>query len=393
MNVIISSVLFLYIMSLYFFTFLPGLNNISNAVAAVFIFLVASQMLIEKKKVVFNRFLFIYLFFIIICIISYFYAIDQTVALTMIRSLFLYFVFLFFLINYLDGYDKLIDLMNYFIFAGLSAAIYLLLHSDFEDMQRVGELLGNINTIGIIIGISALFSIYFILFQKKYLYLLPAIVCIGIILATGSRKALAFVVLSSLILLYFASKDNITGRIKSVILGVLLLFLFYYLLFTIPYFYQIAGHRVENILKYLHAEQVNEGSIIMRTFMVRFGLELFKQSPIIGYGLNNYRIFLGREIGWMTYAHNNYIELLVDLGILGLAIYYSMYVNAFINALKSKNNLSLKYLFIAFLVCILITDFASVSYYDKHTYIGLAMSSIFPSLKINNADSKIKYKN
>ena len=380
-------------MSLYFFTFVPGLNNISNATAAVFIFLVAMKMLIEKRKVIFNRFLFIYLFFIIICIISYFYAIDQVIALIMIRSLVLYFIFIVFLINYVDNYDKLITLLHYFIYAGLFAAIYLLINSEIYNMQRLGGLLGNINMIGIIIGISALFSIYFILFQKRYLYLLPAIICVVMVLTTGSRVALVLVFLSSLLLFYFNSKNSFKGRIKSIILGILLLFLFYYLLFNVPYFYQIAGHRVENISKFIRAEQVDEGSIIERTYMFKYGLELFKASPLIGYGIDNYRILLGKDIGEITYAHNNYIELLVGLGILGAIIYYSMYANAVICLFKSKNNLNLRYLFLTFLLSVLITDFASVTYYSKHIYIVLAMSSIFTNLKIKNSDCKIKCKN
>ena len=378
-------------MSLYFFTFVPGLNNISNAIAAVFIFLVAMKMLIEKRKVIFTRFLFIYLFFIIICIISYFYAIDQAIALIMIRSLLLYFIFIFFLINYVDNYDKLITLLNYFIYAGLFAAIYLLINSEIYNMQRLGGLLGNVNEMGIIIGISALFSIYFILFQKRYLYLLPAMVCVVIVLDTGSRVALVLVIFSSLLLLfYFSNKNSFKGIIKSIILAILLLFLFNYLLFNVPYFYQIAGQRVENTLKFIRNEQVDESSITLRIYMIRYGLELFKASHLIGYGINNYRILLGKDIGRITYAHNNYIELLVGLGILGAIIYYSMYANAIICLLKSKNNLNLRYLFLTFLLSVLIIDFASVNYYSKHIYIVLAMSSIVANLKTKNSDCKMK---
>ena len=156
---------------------------------------------------------------------------------------------------------------------------------------------------------------------------------------------------------------------------------------------QIAGQRVENTLKFIRNEQVNESSISLRIYMVKYGLELFKANPLIGYGINNYEILLKKDIGIITYAHNNYIELLVDVGILGAIVYYAMYVNAIICLLKSKNNLNLRYLFLTFLLSILIIDFASVNYYSKHIYIVLAMSSIFASLKIKTSDCKIKGKN
>ena len=118
-----------------------------------------------------------------------------------------------------------------------------------------------------------------------------------------------------------------------------------------------------------------------------------KESPLIGYGIDNYRILLGKNIGLITYAHNNYIELLVGVGILGTVIYYAMYVNALICLLRSKKNLNLRYLFLTFLLVVFIIDFASVNYFSKHIYIVLAMSSIFANLNIKTSDSKIKGKN
>ena len=74
MNLIINIVLFLYIMSLYLFVYVEELNIISNVIGALFVLLVAVKMLAENRKWRFNSFLLIYLFFVIICIISYFYA-------------------------------------------------------------------------------------------------------------------------------------------------------------------------------------------------------------------------------------------------------------------------------------------------------------------------------
>lgn len=387
MSSIINIVLFMYIMSLYFLTSISGLNNISNALAAVFIFLVALQILLEKKGFLFNRFLFIYLLFIIVCIFSYFYAIDNMVALAMIKSLLLYYIFIVFLINYVDNYDKLINLINYFIFAGFSATIYILINADIYNIQQSGILLGNINEIATIIGFSAFFSIYFIIFQKRYLYLLPAVICTVMVLLTGSRVSLVFVVWSSLLLLYYNNQNSFEGIAKNVLLSILLISLFYYLLFNVPIFYKIAGERVENALEFIRNEQ-GEGSMNLRLYMYQFGLKLFKENPLIGYGINNYRILFGKDFGWITYAHNNYIELLVDLGIFGTIVYYAMYINVFLDLIKLKNNLHLRYLFIGFLLSIFVIDFAGVNYYSKHIYIILAMSSIYTNLKINLANCK-----
>ncbi len=381
MTFLINTVLFSYIMSLYFFTFLPGLNNISNAIAAIFIFLVALQILAEKKTIIFNSFLILYLLFITVCLISYFYAVNQQIALTMIISLSLYFVFIFFFTNYLDDYKKIVNVLHYFIVAGVSASIYLLINSEFSNIQRIGELLGNINAVGMMLDIPSLFCVYFILFEKKYWYLPATLICIGVVLATGSRGAIGMLIFGILLLLYFNTQGNIKGRLKGVVLGAIILVLSYFLLFEIPFFYQIAGSRIENILKFIHSEKINEGSIVIRSFMIKFGLDIFKENPIIGYGINNYRVFLGKEIGWMTYAHNNYIELLVGIGIIGTTIYYSMHISLLSSLFRLKDKSGLKFLFLSFLLPIFVIDFASVNYYDKHIFIVLALCSAF--LKIN----------
>ena len=214
-------------------------------------------------------------------------------------------------------------------------------------------------------------------------------VCMGMVLFTGSRVALVLLISGILMLLYFNNKGSLKGKIKGILLSIILLFLFYFLLFEVPYFYQIAGHRVENIVTFFHGGKINEGSIVMRSFMIQFGINLFKENPFIGYGINNYRILLGKEIGWMTYAHNNYIELLVDLGMIGVIAYYSIHTSIILSLLKLKSKPSLKYLFLSFLLVILIIDFASINYYDKNILIVLAMSSIFVNLQFLESNHEL----
>ena len=43
----------------------------------------------------------------------------------------------------------------------------------------------------------------------------------------------------------------------------------------------------------------------------------------MGYGIDNYRPYFSKmPIGWDIYSHNNFIELFVGTGILGVLIYY-----------------------------------------------------------------------
>lgn len=73
----------------------------------------------------------------------------------------------------------------------------------------------------------------------------------------------------------------------------------------------------------------------LRAELIRYGLELFAENPLLGYGLNNYQLFHWSGL----YSHNNYIEVLVSLGIMGFLIYYSIFINSTIALLKKRKNL------------------------------------------------------
>src|SRR5690554_1529252 len=91
LNSVINMIMFFYILSLYLLTYQEGLNNISNALVALFVLLILIK-IIKTKKVLFNRFLMIYFLFIIICIISVFFAINQSAVIAKVRTLVLIFI-------------------------------------------------------------------------------------------------------------------------------------------------------------------------------------------------------------------------------------------------------------------------------------------------------------
>ena len=59
-------------------------------------------------------------------------------------------------------------------------------------------------------------------------------------------------------------------------------------------------------------------SVYIREKMVSVGLQLWAQQPIIGHGAGQFSSLSG----FRAYAHNNYVELLANDGIIGLVLYY-----------------------------------------------------------------------
>ena len=75
------------------------------------------------------------------------------------------------------------------------------------------------------------------------------------------------------------------------------------------------------------------------------------------------------------YAHNNYIELLVNYGLIGTIIYYIVFVMILVKScIIWLNKIPEVIISIALIAVILITDYGLVSYYSTSNLIYLAVS-------------------
>lgn len=380
LNSFINFIMFFYILSLYLLTYRDELFIISNILAFLLVAAIWMNFLLTKRKLVFNKFLFAYLLFIVICSISVFYALDQSIAITKVRTLILIFLVMISLINYIDTFEKLRKFITYFVYSGFIASIYILVNSDFSQLTRYGSELGNVNAIGIIIGISATFCFYIILSEKKYWYTLFLIIMIPTILLTGSRKSLLFICMNIILIVYFRNRKSFKNIFKFIIVTILILIIVYYLIFNIPIFYQIIGERMENMFSFVSGEGTNEGSMNTRAYMIKFGFEMFKNRPLIGYGIDNYRVLFGRNTnGVGTYAHNNYIELMTDTGIFGVLVYYFTHIIVLKDLFKSSRKAvdkTICYTFIAIIISYIVLSSSLIYYDEKHFSFLLAIASI-----------------
>jgi len=381
---IINGLLFLYILSIYIFTYREGYNTLSNALAFLVVASIWIEVMLTRKKVRFNSILLFQILFIVACLITAFYAISQYTVTSKVKTLLLIFLVMLTLVNYIDTFEKLRKVIFYFVIAGFFTSIYILVTSDFSVITRYGSQLGNQNAIGMNIGISSIFCFYIILGEKKYLYSLLYILLIPCILLTGSRKALIFVILSLITMLLLYNKDSLSKIVKLLFASTCVLIGLYYFIFEIPIFYQIVVIRVENMIKLLTGESVKEASLNNRLLMTRYGVEFFKKRPVFGYGIDNYRYLYGG-----TYSHNNFIELLVGTGVIGFMLYYIPQVVVMRDLLmKSKNKMIalVCYSFFTIIASYFILSPTLVYYDSKHYNFLLAIASTVKLINIRNAN-------
>ena len=379
---ITNLILFMYIISLYLFTYVEGLFVISNALALLFVLMVFIKIL-SNKKIIFNKYLRYHFLFIFICLGSFFYAMSQGNVISEVRTLVLTFIVMVALANHVDTTDKINWVIKSFIISGLVASIYIIFISDFTHAIRFGSELGNVNDIGMIIGISSIFSIneYFRFNKKSYLIILIPMVIV--ILLTGSRKSLLFIFIATLFILYWKNRNSLKGKIKFIFIGFIILVVSFYVITEVPFLYNIIGKRIEGLIALLTGEGRADTSTITRKHMIEFGFELFKKRPFLGYGSKNYQVIYGLVHEMDRYAHNNFIELLVNVGLIGTLTYYISnfkIVKDLYKHSKRFNNNELGNLFIAIILTYFLTGISMVYYDNKHYSFLLAVASIIPSV-------------
>ena len=117
--------------------------------------------------------------------------------------------------------------------------------------------------------------------------------------------------------------------------------------------------------------------------MIQTAINLIKQRPLLGHGLNTFRSFPG---SFGTWSHNNYLELWVSGGLLPVVIYYINYIYSLVK-LKSKTSTPMGGLFFSLMLYFFIHDAVSVTYVSR--YAGIVLGFIAAYLVVErNSDHR-----
>lgn len=141
---------------------------------------------------------------------------------------------------------------------------------------------------------------------------------LGLVYATGSLTGLlAFIFVFAGYLFMAVAPARRWQLVLLIVLGCALIFA------ASPGLQKKAG-RVSAAL--FHPEQIKpDSSYAVRLFLYREGLTKFAEQPWAGYGVDNSRFLLfppGERYSRGLYAHSNFIETLVNTGLLGFALHY-----------------------------------------------------------------------
>lgn len=341
--------------------------NFSSLLAGIII--IWGFYIIIKEKIDLRKIplLLAWALFIGFSILSLIYSVDRLESFKMIIRL-LNFLFLFivayhyFFKNPENKKLYLKTILIVYLFPFLYGLFQALMQTNFigyEDYNRLNSTYFHPNAFAF--NLFFLFMILIILLfqlkkssKKKYLkiYLLVVFTLILLTLTRSVWIGLGVFILA-LLLIY--------GRKYLLKIGVIFLVLMFVFLVLTNY----------TSLKYYDWDNI---SIIRRTHTSTFLLSSWEwrikmwkemstyvaQSPLIGHGINTYRYLREKQIYnpiESTYAHNDYLKILIELGVVGLLLY----LNLIFQALKKiwqkyKNNQQAKYLisFLGILILFLI---------------------------------------
>ena len=326
---------------------------------------------------------------------------DRNLSITRIKGVFLLLVLLILLSSYLIKIEKPIQLLFAIAVGGVALSVYIfsvygisgVISSLTQSGNRLGSGINNVNAIahGLVAGTISMLTLGFFYNRKLLFFLIPLVLCC---LAAGSRTATLSLIAGVLLIIYFYIKsiNNESTRVSRAIIVVIIIIAIWAILRNLPGVRDVII-RFENSISILTGKgsHLKESSTETRLDYINKGWQQFLKSPIWGNGIGCAGYAINEE-HYVTYLHNNYMEMLASGGIIGFLLFYTPYfmlLNTFrkrIFVLHEKNPL----VFVSFTLIIvkLIAHFGTVVYYSKIEFLLLVFWLAVANTKIEALPKK-----
>lgn len=369
----------IYILS--FFIYLVAIYTNSQSVIIYEIFFYFNTIIYLIKnyyKITISPYFYYQLIFIVVSIITMVVTVDYSDSFIELQKLLRIFLIGNSLITFIDSREKLITFYKLLVISGISLLVLLLAKippAEWFTRRLGGSEFGyNANEVGISLAISVILSTYLYNIKKEKIYPIIAVILSIAVLLTGSRKSLLLIFAGIAGVMYLNSSEVLKkARMVMIIFGILAIG--YYSIMNIPFLYEITGIRVQALIESIFAGGEGDGSTIVRQLMIRKGIELFKKKPLLGNGLGSF----ANLAGFGTYAHNNYIELLANTGVLGFFSYYLSYIYILCKLIKYRKKSEI-IPFLTLIGMLILLEMGAVTYNEIIFQIIIIMA--FASVKV-----------
>lgn len=311
----------------------------------------------------------VYGLFGLMSLVSYLYSVSPDETLVRATSIIELIPPVFAALNYFSEKANIRKFSYMFMISAVICCGYIAVSENIFSGGPVGRSIGNQNQVATNIALAMVFVVYSMIVRFKWWKVPVAMLLVMFIILSGSRSALIVTLISCsfMFVLGFKAKKKSVG--VAVILALALVLLVVFLIFNVEVLYNAIGERLSEALDLF---QTGEGDVSTnkRAGLINNGWQMFMERPIFGSGLGSFIFIYEDLLGLVLYSHNNYLELLVGIGFVGTAIYYTIYVlclrSSFDLLSKSNRRTALKgALAFSIMVAIFVSDFFSVNYYNK----------------------------
>ncbi|MBO0454020.1 O-antigen ligase family protein [Candidatus Enterococcus murrayae] len=341
-----------------------------------------------------NYFFVSYGLFFLYCAIESIF-VRNTRTLGFLYDLFTCLIIVFLIINVVETREQLKKAFYGMIIGAVIFSIIIFSYYDFSfaklaqdaaSEMRIGHTLTNPNFIGIVCSYAACVAVFLIfenLDQKRYslvLFLLAsALFCGYFAFLSGSRMTYLTLFVGAMILFLIEIVPKLTLKRAVVFISMIsiVLFLFFHL-----EAFSLSRHRMMQAFLLLNGEGTSEGSMNHRKLLLEEGLRLFSEHPFFGNGVDALREIAGYN------AHNNYVEILSNNGIIGFALYYFTYLVNCLMLLKVKKKDSLYSIMLFTMISLIVNEVAQTTYYDRFSQVKLALVSCYLVLEFQKRRNK-----
>ncbi len=388
---IVTDIRLLLILVLYIVCNIMGYSSTSRYIIVSLVLLIGifELPIMIQKKFKWHYSMSLLLLFSFWGLLSYLWAYDNHLVVSRFFSLLVIDVFYIFAWNIFYEKENSFDLITtIIILSGFILSLYVVFYygvSNYYYMllkgYRVGMEITNVNYIGLNCIMSLICCFYRFIKENKLYYFVFMLVPLIVSLGTGSRKVIIAFVISVFALVLFKKSEtfgSFLGKIFKIIIMAMLVFS----LLKLPAFSNI-NNRFSSFMNLFNANAEVDESTLIRKNLINQGLDLWRDHFIVGIGLNG---TLSNTTGLGTYSHNNYVELLATVGLIGFVLFYLMYIIA---AIKSflNHNYSIDKVLVLLLICInLLLEFACVSYYSFQNYVFflLMYNYVYTKCEVDN---------
>ena len=263
-------------------------------------------------------------------------------------SILLFFIMFFLLVMYTPKLYEIKFIAKCFAVSGVIIALLLFILKEEYGLGRysypiMGRLL-EVNYLACYLSITFLFNFHTMLISKNTKKVFYGIFSFMILLAmflTGSRGAFLAVSISSIILLLYHP--------AKIIWKILLVFCLFALGFLfLP----------EDLTSRFLKDSYNDGSNQMRLYLFHNALNYILEKPVLGYGVSS-----GKAITGFGSAHNTFLSVLLNFGLIGLIMYFVIMFRNFKIFLQKDMLLFLAVFVDLFITSMIITNYNTIPFW------------------------------